>query len=178
MDNIILLDCETTGFSDPRMIQLAYKTGKYTFESLYNPTKEIDEGAIEVHGITDEMVKDKEEFPLSVDQSILQLLLNKHILVAHNIKFDLNILGIEGVQAPKSICTYQCCLHILKRANTKGNNKLQNLKEEFKLEIPEGAKAHDAMGDVIVLEQLFHYILDKMEGVIDEKIKRMIEVSR
>jgi len=82
------------------------------------------------------------------------------------------------VQAPKSICTYQCCLHILKRANTKGNNKLQNLKEEFKLEIPEGAKAHDAMGDVLVLEQLFLYILDKMEGVIDEKIKRMIEVSR
>ena len=62
MDNIIFLDTETTGFKEPRMIQLAYKTNKYTFESLYNPTRPIDEGATGVHGITDEKVADAPVF--------------------------------------------------------------------------------------------------------------------
>ena len=179
MDNIIFLDTETTGFDKPRMIQLAYKTSKYQFESFYNPLRPIDKGATNVHGITDDMVKNKDVFGLSADVGILQMLIDHKILVAHNAKFDLNILDIEGVKCKNYICTYQCCLHILGRENKRGYNKLQNLKEEFELSGCEDAKAHDAMGDVIVLEQLFHYILDHMdEAPIEEKLQQMMEASR
>jgi len=179
INNVIWLDTETTGFKEPRMVQLAYKTDKYTFESLYNPTKPIDEGAIGVHGITDDMVADKEEFNDTSDKKILQMLLDENVIVAHNAKFDLSILSIEGIMATRVICTYQCCLNILNRPNTKGNNKLQFLKNEFNLQVPENVKAHDAMGDVIVLEQLFNYIIDQMGDVdMEEKINKMIEVSQ
>lgn len=178
MYNIIFLDTETTGFKKPRMVQLAYKTAKYKFESLYNPERDIEKGAIEVHGITDEIVKDEDKFYCSTDQKVLQLLVDSNITVIHNAKFDLNILSIEGISVSKYICTYQCCLKILNRNNIKGNNTLQNLKKEFKLDILEGAKAHDAMGDVLVLEQLFYYILNQMKDMsIEEKVQQMIEIS-
>ena len=177
MDNIIFLDTETTGFKEPRMIQLAYKTNGVSFESMYNPTRPIDEGATKVHGITNEMVEDLQEFDGSESKGNLRMLLDKKILVAHNAIFDVKIIDIEGVEVSRVICTYKCCLNILNRANIKGNNKLQNLKEEFNLKVPENTKTHDAMGDVLVLEQLFLYILDKMEGTFEEKIERMIAVS-
>ncbi|GAF76246.1 unnamed protein product [marine sediment metagenome] len=177
MKNILIFDTETTGFKDPRMIQFAYKTDKLSFESMYNPGRPIEEGAVKCHGITDEMVKDKEDFHKTSDKKIIQMLVDENISVAHNAKFDLKILAIEGIMIPRSICTYQCCLNILNRPNKKGHNQLQNLKEEFNLEIPEGTKAHDAMGDVIVLEQLFYYILSQMKGTDEEKIKRMINAS-
>jgi len=171
MDNIIFLDTETTGFKDPRMIQLAYKTDNYTFESLYNPGREIDEGATGVHGITDEDVKDKREFNKSIDQEIVQLLIDNNILVAHNASFDIRILAIEGVEVRRYIDTYQCCLKILKRKNFKGNNKLQTLKEELKLDVSGNV-------NVLVLEQLFLYIIDKMKGSNQEKLQWMIETSK
>jgi len=67
----IFFDLETTGTdkANDRIVEIALIRmdekgfeGRYEFQSYINPTIPIPPGATEVHGITDEMVKDKPTF--------------------------------------------------------------------------------------------------------------------
>ena len=72
----VVLDTETTGLStadDHRIIEIGCVelinrrlTGE-TFHQYVNPEREIDAGAMEVHGITNEALADKPKFAEIVD---------------------------------------------------------------------------------------------------------------
>ena len=73
----IVLDTETTGLDtsqDHRIIEIGCVeminrklTGGH-YHQYINPQRKIDEGAIEVHGITDEFLEDKPAFALINDE--------------------------------------------------------------------------------------------------------------
>ena len=98
----IVLDTETTGLNaklGDRVIEIACVemvnrrlTGKH-FHCYLNPEREIDEGALKVHGITLEFLADKPKFQ-DVAQSFVDYLDGAELII-HNAAFDLDFLNEE-----------------------------------------------------------------------------------
>ncbi len=175
---IIFLDTETTGLKDARLVQLAYKKlgEKSCVNEYFKPPVPIDIEAMAVHHITEKKVLNRPQFANSDTYIGLSGLLEQSVLVAHNAKFDISILANEGMTAGKYICTYKIAQHMYDLPNY----KMQYLRYLWNIDI-DGASAHDAEGDVVVLEQVFNYLLDefskKNDLSRDEAIEKFIEVS-
>jgi len=98
----IVLDTETTGLEHRqghRIIEIGCVelinrrlTGN-NFHMYLNPQREIDQGAIEVHGISNEFLADKPLFK-DIYQQMLDYLSGAE-LVIHNAKFDVGFLDAE-----------------------------------------------------------------------------------
>lgn len=92
-DSFIILDTETTGFSNKdEVVELGILSGsgEELYNSLFCPTVPMRDSATEVTGITNEMLKTapkfKDEWP-----KILELIKEK-ILSGHNVRFDKRLL--------------------------------------------------------------------------------------
>lgn len=98
----IVLDTETTGLStkdghriiEIGCVELIHRklTGK-TFHVYLNPRRLIDEGAMRVHGITNEFVADKPYFEQIVSE--FKQFIQGAELIIHNAPFDLGFLDYE-----------------------------------------------------------------------------------
>jgi DNA polymerase-3 subunit epsilon len=98
----IVLDTETTGLRPEqghRIIEIGalelidrQPTGRQLHKYL-NPDREIDEGALEVHGITQEFLQDKPRFA-DVVTEFLEFVDGSE-LVIHNAPFDIGFLDYE-----------------------------------------------------------------------------------
>jgi len=181
MPKLIFFDTETTGNTEKDfLIQFAYKTGKETFVSLYKPPEKILPEASAVHHITNKMVADKPTFKESTDQPIIKKLFEDEnsILVAHNAPFDLMIIEKEDIKPKKFICTLRLARYLDKEDKIERYN-LQYLR--YLLDLDVEATAHDALGDVLVLEKLFERLKKKLmetEKLNEEEvITKMIEIS-
>ncbi|MFA7209321.1 MAG: exonuclease domain-containing protein [Parcubacteria group bacterium] len=179
-NNLVFLDTETTGIgADGRLCQVAYKFNGTESESLFKPPVPIEIEAMAVAHITNKMVADKEPFADSQMKKDLQVLFAAgNILVAHNAAFDAEMLRREQVEVKKTIDTYKVAQDLDVDGEIPKYN-LQYLRYYFDLEV-ENAPAHDALGDVRVLERLFEYYFQKMlaESGSEEKVlERMLEIS-
>ncbi len=158
----IFIDTETTDTSeDARLVQLAYKnsdTGEVVDE-LFKPPVPISVGAMAVHHITNEMVQDKQSFEMSLHREKIRELLRNNILVAHNARFDISILANEGVETEQYIDTLRVSRHVIDSEQY----SLQYLRYELGLTIDENVHAHDALGDILVLEKLYYNLSDSMK---------------
>lgn len=98
----IVLDTETTGLEvsqDHRIIEIGCVelinrklTGRRYHEYI-NPLREIDEGAIAVHGITNQFLKDKPTFE-NISIGFLEFLDDSELII-HNAPFDVGFLNHE-----------------------------------------------------------------------------------
>jgi len=178
--NIIVLDTETTDLQNARLIQLAYKnlaTGEIVNE-LFKPPMPISFGAMAIHHITEEMVGDKQMFGGSLHHHKLLEMLNDAVVVAHNAAFDLQVLKNEGVEALTYIDTLRVARHLIKSEQY----SLQYLRYSLGLNVG-SVQAHDALGDIIVLEALFNYLKSIVKDKFnlagdDEVIAKMIELTK
>jgi DNA polymerase III epsilon subunit-like protein len=189
---LIFFDTETTGNEQKDfLIQIAYKTAvsaqgsggpkeNDSFVGLYKPEIKIPPEASAVHHITNKMVADKPSFALSGDlPKIKKLFEDKDsIVVAHNAPFDLIMIKKEGIEPKRFICTLKLARY-LDPDEKIGRYNLQYLR--YLLDFDIEAEAHDAMGDVLVLEKLFDRLKNKLieQEKIDEKeaIERMVKIS-
>lgn len=179
MDKLVFLDTETTGI-DPlvdRLFQVAYKHKNTLVSSYFKPPVPISVKSMSISHITNKMVSDKEEFGGSQFKEDLTRLLKDNILVAHNAAFDVDMLYKEGIRVERFIDTWKVIRYI-DEDNKIPEYGLQYLRYflEFDIEAP----AHDAVGDVLVLEKLFGYLFGKMfETLQDENlvIEEMVEIS-
>ena len=181
MNKLIFFDTETTGVNNTDFLcQLAYKTSDEIFSELYKPEIKIPPEASAVHHITNKMVAEKPSFKESPTFKKVKNLFEDEnsILIAHNAKFDLAMIKNEGINPKNIICTLR-----VSRALDKGNiipqHKLQFLR--YFLDIDIKAEAHDALGDVLVLEKLFERLFNKIQKENnfseEEVLKNMIEIS-
>lgn len=177
---LIFLDTETTGNMPPdRLCQIAFKVDDETFSGLYRPPVPITIESMAVHHITEKMVADKKAFIGSPEFEELQKIFETDaVFVAHNAKFDMMMLEKEGLKPKTFIDTYRVARHL----DTEGkipSYRLQYLRYLLGIEID--AVAHDAMGDVLVLEKLFDRLLKKImetENLSrDTAIEAMIDIS-
>jgi exodeoxyribonuclease X len=179
-DKLIFLDTETTGIeSKDRLCQVAYKIKGEEFEALFKPPLPIEVEAMSVTHITNKMVEDKEVFKDSkMYKDLESIFADGNILVAHNAKFDADMLEKEGIKVPKMIDTFKIA-HNLDDEGEIPKYNLQYLRYYLDLEV-ENATAHDALGDVRVLEALFDVYFDEMLRILGEEstvIEKMIEIS-
>ena len=178
---LIFFDTETTGNTEKdSLVQIAYKNNNESFAGLYKPKIKIPPEASAIHHITNKMVADKPTFKESTDQPIIKKLFedNDSIVVAHNASFDLLMIKKEDIEPKKFICTLRLARHLDPEEKIEKYN-LQYLRYLLDLEVE--ATAHDAMGDVLVLEKLFERLKGKMmkeESLSEnEAIEKMMEIS-
>jgi DNA polymerase III epsilon subunit-like protein len=182
---LIFLDTETTGNTkDDFLCQIAYHergTSEF-FNELYKPLKPIPPEASAVTHITNKHVADKPEFKTSGDYENVKQLLESDdvVLVAHNAVFDIQMLQNEGINPKNFICT----LRVARDMDESGVIPKYNLQFlRYYLELEVEAQAHDALGDIKVLEALFDRLLKKMiervggENSEENAIQKMLEVS-
>lgn len=180
---IIFLDTETTGNSDKdRLVQLAAKerfVEEPLLNALYKPPVPISIESMAIHHITERMVADKPAFRDSAEYAGLKDLLEHEetITVAHNAAFDLAMLAREGVVPRQSVCTYKVA-YALDPSDVLPNYRLQYLR--YLLDLDVEAEAHDALGDVLVLEALFERLAEKMKdrhGTEEAALDAMLAIS-
>jgi DNA polymerase III epsilon subunit-like protein len=182
MKKIIFLDTETTGNTPEKdfLCQIAYKTDGETFCELYKPPIPIPPEASAVTHITNKHVTDKKVFKESEEYKKIKELLEHpdSVMVAHNNKFDYEIIRKEGITPANTICTLRVARYLDKN-NVIPQYRLQYLR--YYLDIDIEAEAHDALGDVLVLEKLYERLLDKImkeDNITKEQaIEKMIEIS-
>ena len=177
---LLFLDTEATGLdlATDRLCQICYKIGDELKNEYFKPPVPISVKAMSISHVTNKMVADKPAFAESDMKRELEVLLPEAIMVAHNAAFDAGMLEAEGLKVPNQIDTLKVSKH-LDVDDLVPEHKLQFLRYFYDLDVE--AIAHDAMGDVLVLEAVFGKLLEKMkETVADEQaaIERMVEISK
>lgn len=112
----VILDTETTGL-DPgqghRIIEIGAieivsrrKTGR-AFHKYFKPDREVDAGALAVHGITNEFLNTQPRFGELADE--LLEFLNGAELIIHNAAFDVAFLDAELQRLKRQPSVRECC---------------------------------------------------------------------
>jgi len=177
MTKYVLFDTETTGNqADDRIIQVgAMVVGSRgeveVYDEMCSSEVAIKIEAMEVHNITPELLEGKAPFKSTKFWNDLSFLNNENnYLIAHNIGFDLGMLEKEGFQnRMKLIDTLRCSKHLYPDSNY---HRLQYFrfslglyKEENKEAIKHNItiKAHDAIGDVVVMKLLLSKLVARVK---------------
>lgn len=183
--NVILFDTETTGLKDNRIIQFAYKdmsTGEVV-NQYFDPKIPIQHESMGVHHIRQEDIEGRPIFCESEEFRKIQEMMSTKIFVAHNASYDFQALANEDIDLPKfHICTYKVAYEYLPELQS---YKLQSLRYSQGLDTPELRKLmpHDALCDILILENLFFYLFEKVQNELkttDEKqiLTKMINISK
>ena len=165
----IILDTETTGL-DPsdghRVIEIGCiemvnrRPTDRTFHVYINPDREIEPGAIEVHGITNEFLKDKANFA-GIAEEFIEFISGAEV-IAHNASFDLNFLEAELQRIPDAPSIFDliyggAAIDTLAMAREKRpgkRNSLDALCRDFKVDASERT-IHGALLDAELLMQVY-----------------------
>jgi DNA polymerase III epsilon subunit-like protein len=173
MAKYILFDTETTGAAlEDRIIQIggmivSSKGEIEVYDELCSSDVEIKLEAMEVHNITpDKLIGKPECTQTQFYNKILELNSSENYLIAHNINFDMSMLEKEGfVNQYTIIDTLRCARHLLPDMLY---HRLQYLRYALDLFMEEEdeaqklgivIKAHDAIGDVLVMKLLLSQLV-------------------
>jgi exodeoxyribonuclease X len=179
----LFFDTETTGNADgDRLVQLGIKErgiAEPLVNALYKPPLPIAYEAMAIHHITEKMVEDRPAFVASPEYTDIKAAFEDEdiVSVAHNAAFDLAILRREGIKPANIICTYKVA-SALDTEEQFSHYSLQYLRYALGMDVV--ANAHDAMGDVLVLEALFENLLAKLaetQGSEELAVKEMLDIS-
>ena len=165
----VILDTETTGL-DPsdghRVIEIGCiemvnrRLTDRTFHVYINPEREIEPEAIEVHGITNEFLRDKANFA-GVAEEFIDFISGAE-LIAHNASFDLNFLEAELKRIPDAPSIFDLihggmAIDTLAMAREKRpgkRNSLDALCRDYKVDASERT-LHGALLDAELLTQVY-----------------------
>jgi len=194
MAKYILFDTETTGNQDEdRIIQVGAmivdSKGKVEiFDELCSTVLPIKIQAMVVHGITPDLIEGKDIFTDTNFYKTIQSLNNsENYLIAHNMPFDMGMMEKEGfVSNLKIIDTLRVAKHLLKDSESHALQYLRYALELYKDEKDEAdkynitIKAHDAIGDVLVMKLLLSKLvaLTKEEFPTVNPMVKMEELTR
>lgn len=165
----IVLDTETTGLEPAdghRVIEIGClelenrrPTGRKLHQYL-QPDREIDAGAIEVHGITNEFLADKPRFADVVGEFVD--FVRGAELIIHNAPFDVGFLdhelGLLGDAAPvprlDEVCTVLDSLVLARRMHPGSRNSLDALCKRYEVDAS-GRTLHGALLDAELLADVY-----------------------
>lgn len=169
----VLFDTETTGNQEQdRIIQVGAmivhsKDNIEVFDELCSTDVNISVEAMEVHNITPDVIENQPPFSeTAFAKKVAELNQKENYLIAHNISFDLGMLEKEGFENHYTLIdTLRCAKHLLPESPY---HRLQYLRYSLELYKTEGQeadkqnitiKAHDAIGDVLVMKLLLSQLV-------------------
>lgn len=163
----IVLDTETTGLEPSdghRIIEIGCVellerrlTGN-TYHQYIQPDREIDAGAIEVHGITNESLADKPRFADIVDE-FLDFIRGAELII-HNAPFDVGFIDHEFRLLPVSPgtlmehCTVLDTLALARRLHPGQRNNLDALCRRYEIDNSQ-RDLHGALLDAEILADVY-----------------------
>lgn len=163
----IVLDTETTGL-EPRLGHRIIEIGCVevvdrritgnSYHQYINPEREIDEGAVEVHGITTAFLADKPLFTDIVDD-FLNFIRGAE-LVIHNAPFDVGFIDHELNQLKQqqnnvaNICTVLDTLVLARRMHPGQKNNLDALCKRYGIDNSQ-RDLHGALLDAEILAETY-----------------------
>ena len=172
----IVLDTETTGLdyrTGHRLIEIGcleldnfVPTGR-TFHRFVDPCRDIEEGAVRVHGITAEFLRGKPKFD-EICEELLDFIADAPV-IAHNAGFDrgfvnheLGLCGRATLPDERWICTL-----VLAQKRFPGmHNSLDALCKRFKVSLAEREK-HGALIDARLLAEVYLELMGGRERALD-----------
>ncbi len=189
----VLFDTETTGNQEnDRIIQVGAMVvhGRDNIEvidELCSTTVPISIEAMEVHNITPETIEGKPPYAdTAFAKTIETYNAPENYLIAHNIKFDLGMIEKEGFKNHYTLIdTVRVSKHLLPDSPAHRLQYLRYALELYKNEEEEAkrlgitVKAHDAIGDVLVMKLLLSKLVqltqDQFPGV--NPMQKMAELT-
>ncbi len=194
MAKYILFDTETTGAGEnDRIIQVGAmivhgRDEIEVYDELCLADVPIGIEAMEVHNITPDIIKDKPPYAeLNFSKKLLQYNNAENYLIAHNISFDLSMIEKEGFENHYTLIdTLRCAKHLLPEMP---HHRLQYLRYALELYKTEGAeasklgitiKAHDAIGDVLVMKLLLSELVKRTQEKFPEEnpMKKLAQLTQ
>ena len=175
----IVLDTETTGL-DPtlghRIIEIAAIemvnrriTGR-DYHCYVNPEREIDPGAMEVHGISNEFLADKPRFA-DIAPDFLKFIEGGELII-HNAPFDVAFLNAELEQLGREAVTEFCemvtdTLKIARELHPGKRNSLDALCERYAID-NSARTLHGALLDTRLLAEVYLAMTRGQESLLME----------
>lgn len=163
----IVLDTETTGLEPSqghRIIEIGCVelvnrrlTGNH-YHVYINPERKVDAGALEVHGITDDFLKDKAVFASVVEGFIG--FVNGAELIIHNAPFDIGFLDSEisnlnqGYKKMDEYCKVLDSLVMARKKHPGQKNNLDALCKRYFVDNTQ-RELHGALLDAEILADVF-----------------------
>lgn len=194
----IVLDTETTGLEPSeghRIIEIGCvevidrKLTGNTYHQYINPERVVDDGAIEVHGITNEFLSDKPLFADIYDEFVS--FIRDSELVIHNAPFDVGFINHEfvllqkqqGVKVPEleQYCTVLDTLKLARDKHPGQKNTLDALCKRYYVD-NSNRQLHGALLDSEILADVYlamtggqtHLTLDDSDTKVGaESIRRL-----
>ncbi|MFQ5995720.1 MAG: DNA polymerase III subunit epsilon [Acidiferrobacterales bacterium] len=183
----IVLDTETTGL-DPaeghRIIEIGCvelvnrrPTGN-NYHQYIQPDREIDEGALDIHGITNESLADKPRFP-DVARDFLEYTKGAQ-LVIHNAPFDVGFLNHEFTLAEEESktssisirveehCTIEDTLELARKLHPGQKNDLDSLCKRYNIDNSQRT-LHGALLDAEILADVYLAMTGGQSGLFEEQ---------
>lgn len=163
----VVLDTETTGLEvsqGHRIIEIGCvelvnrKLTGNTFHQYVNPQREIDQGAIEVHGITNDFLAGKPTFEV-IAASFVEFVRGAELII-HNAPFDLGFLDGElqrvpgTVSAVEEICTVIDTLVMARTKHPGQRNSLDALCQRYEVDNSQ-RDLHGALLDAEILADVY-----------------------
>ncbi len=161
-----MLDTETTGLSAAaghRIIEIAAievdnrTVTTNVFQVYVNPQRAVDQGAFEVHGLSDEFLEDKPTFDLVVED-LLAFVKGSNV-VMHNASFDIGFLNMELDKLGMGVFGDYCeevidSLTMARRLHPGRRNSLDALCERYAID-RSSRTLHGALIDTQLLAEVY-----------------------
>jgi DNA polymerase-3 subunit epsilon len=163
----IIVDTETTGLEPEqghRIIEIGCvevinrrATGR-TFHRYLRPDREVDPGAMQVHGITNEFLLDKPRFP-DVAAELIEFI-NGAELVIHNAPFDVAFMDAEFKRLPpplrrvSELCMVLYTLALARKMHPGQRNGLDALCKRYSVDNSH-RELHGALLDARILLDVY-----------------------
>ncbi|TFH08612.1 MAG: DNA polymerase III subunit epsilon [Nitrosomonadales bacterium] len=184
----VFLDTETTGLESKlghRIIEIAaveMLSRRLTGRRLHyylNPEREIGAGALQVHGLTNEFLQDKQKF-LDIANELLEFIADTE-LIMHNASFDVgflnNELGLAELQPLENYChSITDTLKIAKELHPGKRNNLDALCERYQINNSKRV-LHGALLDAELLAEVYLAMTRGQESLIMEVSSSPLEAT-
>lgn len=171
----IVIDTETTGL-DPnngdRLIELGcieivnrIPTGR-EFHRYLNPERDVHRDAVQVHGLTNDFLRDKPLFSDVVDDFLA--FLDEAPLVAHNASFDIAFINAELARTGRPPLTFDRVVDTLalaRRRHPAGPNSLDALCKRYGVDLSARTK-HGALLDSMLLANVYVELLGERQATL------------
>jgi DNA polymerase-3 subunit epsilon len=162
----IVLDTETTGLElsqGHRVIEIGCveivnrRASANEFHHYLNPEREIDAGALAVHGITREALLEKPRFA-EVAASLIEYLRGAELII-HNAEFDVSFLNAELARAGMAeridtVCRVTDTWQLAKKLHPGQKNSLDALCKRYSID-NSGRELHGARLDARLLAEVY-----------------------
>jgi len=163
----IVLDTETTGLETSRghrIIEIGCveligrKHTRQHFHQYINPEREVDEGALQIHGITNDFLADKPVFASIVDDFLDYV--NGAELIIHNAMFDIGFLDYElsllnnKLKSITEICSIVDSLALARKKHPGQKNSLDALCKRYEVD-NSNRELHGALLDSEILADVY-----------------------